>query len=119
MKKFLLFLSVMSLAACATARDPSPVSIVNPSDLELACADIHLEYKINTQMAASKISKNFFTDKTESERGCLIWPRLPDFKNAEGIEGNALLHRNVRLRKLAESKDCDIAQYPAQPPHYQ
>ncbi len=119
MKKTVLFLSLLSLSACATARDPMPIPLSDSNDAQLSCAEIYLEYKTNTETAAAKIAKNIEVDKIESERGCLIWPRLPDFKNADGIEGNALLDRNVRLRKLADLKKCNVAKYPEQPRRYE
>ena len=50
--------------------------------------------------------------------GALIWPGLADFKNADGIEGNALLDRNVRLSEFAKMKDCDVSEFPHQPVRY-
>jgi hypothetical protein len=34
----------------------------------------------------------------------LVWPGLADFKNADGVEGNALLDRNIYLLALAKEK---------------
>jgi len=119
MEKQLLILSIMSLTACALPRAPSPIQIVLLNDPELSCPEIQFEYRANTQAATAKILKNILSDQMESEQGCLVWPKLPDYKNADGLEGNALLHRNIRLRKLAETQDCNVSSYPEQPPHYE
>ena len=77
-----------------------------------------VEYSTNTKVAASKIYKNNSDDTRDVVLGLLIWPGLADFKNADGIEGNALLERNVYLRELAGSRGCDVGQWPVQPKRY-
>jgi hypothetical protein len=76
------------------------------------------EYRTNTLVAGDKISKNNKDDVQDVVVGALIWPGLADFKNADGIEGNALLDRNVRLIEIAKMKSCDTLEYPPQPIRY-
>lgn len=106
------------LAGCAQTRDPNPVSIKQANDESMTCVDIETEYKTNTEVATYKISKNNADDGRDVLLGLLIWPGLADFKNADGIEGNSLLDRNVYLRQLAIKKGCDIRSWPAQPTRY-
>ncbi|MCZ4279654.1 hypothetical protein O4H49_02615 [Kiloniella laminariae] len=113
-----LVLSGLLVAACAETRDPQVVSIKQADDKSLTCQDIQTEYKTNTEVAASKISKNNSDDTQDIIVGGLIWPGLADFKNADGIEGNALLDRNVFLRELASSNGCEVAAWPLQPVRY-
>lgn len=114
----LLAFAALVLAGCANARDPNPVSLKQAGDHELSCRNIEIEYKTNTEVAANKITKNNGDDGRDVLLGVLIWPGLADFKNAEGTEGNALIDRNVYLRELARSKDCDIRSWPTQPNRY-
>lgn len=114
----IVVLTTMSLAACANTRDPNPVGIKHANDSKLTCNEIAVEYKSNTNIATNKISKNNSDDGQDVLLGALIWPGLADFKNADGIEGNALLDRNIYLRELALVKDCDILSWPNQPTRY-
>ena len=84
----------------------------------MTCDEIAIEYKVNTEVATNKISKNESDDGRDILLGVLIWPGLADFKNADGNEGNALLDRNIRLREIALGKECDILPYPPQPERY-
>jgi len=77
-----------------------------------------VEYSTNTKVAANKIYKNNSDDTRDVVVGLLIWPGLADFKNADGIEGNALLDRNIYLRELAVNKGCEVVQWPVQPKRY-
>lgn len=117
-KPLLSLLIIASLTACAHTRDPNPISTKQNGDAELSCLDIETEYKTNTEVATNKISKNNSADTQDVLVGFFIWPGLADFKNADGTEGNALLDRNVYLREVAGSKECDIREWPAQPTRY-
>jgi len=79
---------------------------------------IAMEFKTNTEVATQKISLNNEDDAHDVLLGVLIWPGLADFKNADGLEGNSLIDRNVWLRELAKSKQCDTLAYPPQPERY-
>ncbi|WP_157231001.1 hypothetical protein [Kiloniella laminariae] len=109
---------VFLAAACANTRDPHTVSIKQENDKQMSCQDIQTEYKTNTEVAASKISKNNSDDTQDIIVGGLIWPGLADFKNADGIEGNALLDRNVYLRELGTASNCNVVSWPLQPVRY-
>jgi hypothetical protein len=71
-------------------------------------------------VTAAKIKKNDDDDDVQDVMvGFFIWPGLADFKNADGIEGNALLDRNIRLKNIAIEKKCDfLASLPVQPVRY-
>ncbi len=64
------------------------------------------------------IDKNNGDDVMDVVVGGLIWPGLADFKNADGIEGNALLERNLRLKEICLLNGCDTSEYPPQPTRY-
>lgn len=87
-------------------------------DADLNCEQIYIEYAANTQIAGSKIEKNNNDDVQDVMLGVLIWPGLADFKNADGIEGNALLDRNIYLQNIAMVKNCNPKTYPKQPARY-
>ena len=120
MKKAWMFalVGVVGLAGCAQTRDPHVVSMTKSTDASLSCQAIETEYKANTEVAEYKISKNNSDDGRDILIGFFIWPGLADFKNADGIEGNALLDRNVYLRKIAIDKECDVTDWPTQPTRY-
>ncbi len=119
MKRILLLMFVsLSLASCANTRDPLCVALSQNSDTEMSCQLVLAEYRTNTLVAGNKITKNNSDDVQDVVVGALIWPGLADFKNADGIEGNALLDRNVRLMEMARMKSCDTADYPPQPTRY-
>ncbi len=84
----------------------------------MACELILAEYRTNTLVAGDKIKKNNADDVQDFFVGLLIWPGLADFKNADGIEGNALLDRNTRLLEVAKMKDCNTSDFPPQPVRY-
>ncbi len=106
------------LTACVETRSPVLIDMVQSKDATMTCGDIVTEYKVNTEVATNKISKNNAGDTRDVLLGVLIWPGLADFKNADGNEGNALLDRNIRLREIAFGKECDILPYPPQPERY-
>ncbi|WP_417824958.1 hypothetical protein [Thalassospira lucentensis] len=118
LKNIMLVGCITFLSACANTRDPNPVSMKASNDQHLTCSQIVTEYKANTSTAASKISKNQSDDDQDILLGVLVWPGLADFKNADGIEGNALLDRNIYLRELALEKNCDTTSLPIQPSRY-
>ena len=98
MKKIILLTtSLLILGACANTRDPRPMEMTAVDDKGMTCSDIEIEYRANTSAADRKISKNKSDDTMDVVVGLLIWPGLADFKNADGIEGNAMLDRNVYL----------------------
>lgn len=112
----LLFL--LGLVGCANTRDPKPCLMKNQTDNEMLCEEILAEYEANTASATSKISKNKSDDGRDFIIGLLVWPGLADFKNADGIEGNALLDRNIYLKELAQIKRCDLNHFSGQPKKY-
>jgi hypothetical protein len=87
-------------------------------DNAMTCDQILAEYRANTDAASYKISKNKSDDGQDILLGVFIWPGLADFKNADGIEGNALLDRNLYLRQLAKTKNCNFINAPDQPSRY-
>ena len=111
-------ITLMILAGCANTRDPNPIQMQQQDDLNLVCNEITVAYVSNTEVATAKIAKNDSDDVQDVVVGALIWPGLADFKNADGIEGNAILDRNIRLLELAKRIDCDITNFPLQPVRY-
>jgi hypothetical protein len=114
----LIAVTATTLVACAQTRDPTPVGLKQSKDEILTCADLETEFKTNTEISTYKISKNNSDDGRDILLGFFIWPGLADFKNADGIEGNALLDRNIYIRELANQKKCDIRSWPTQPSRY-
>ena len=108
----------MIFTGCANTRDPNPIMMKQQNDLNLVCHEIAVAYKSNTKVATAKIAKNNGDDIQDAIIGTLVWPGLADFKNADGIEGNALLDRNIRLLELAKRIDCDTTEFPPQPERY-
>ncbi len=106
------------LVGCANTRDPQIMAISLPKDYELSCGQIITEYCSNTETATAKIKKNNDDDVQDAVVGTLIWPGLADFKNADGIEANAMLDRNIRLKNIALEKKCEVANLPQQPVRY-
>ena len=105
---------------CVQTRAPEPVAIKQAQDMELACKQIAIEYKTNTEVAAAKIEKNRAGDTQDFLVGFIIWPGLADFQNADGTEGNALLDRNVYLHEIAKQKNCKGRKdWPPQPERYE
>ena len=110
---------ILAIAGCVQTRTPQPVGIKQANDMDLACPQIAIEYKTNTEVALNKISKNRSADTQDILVGFFIWPGLADFQNADGTEGNALLDRNIYLREIARAKNCPgMEQWPAQPERY-
>lgn len=118
MLRYLLVVIIALMIGCAHTRDPQPVSLSQPSDNAMTCEQINTEYISNTETAAAKIKKNDEDDVQDVAVGFLIWPGLADFKNADGIEGNTLLDRNIRLKNMAIEKGCNVSTYPKQPERY-
>lgn len=117
--KALLLLPAFLMVACAQARPPRPVSVMVSEDIQLTCKQIALEYQDNTTAATQKIEKNRSSDIEELFAALLIGPVVIDLQNADGVEGNALLERNLRLRTLAIEKNCDgVERWPGQPARY-
>jgi hypothetical protein len=107
------------LAGCVQGRPPRPVAIQQPADDQLTCKQIDLEYRDNTMAAEQKIEKNRSSDIEEIFAALLIWPGLVDSQNADGVEANHLLERNLRLREIAQEKNCaGVTQWPPQPERY-
>lgn len=120
MKKLAIIAFIFCLViGCVQTRSPQPVAVRKPDDSGLTCEQIAIEYKTNTEVAASKISENRSDDLQDILLDLFIWPGLADLQNADGTEGNALLDRNVHLRKIAEDKKCNgIEQWLPQPERY-
>jgi hypothetical protein len=118
MKKIVVCGLLLVLGACVNTRNPNPISMKDAGDAQLSCASVLTEYEANTGAAAEKIAKNNSDDGRDVLLGVLVWPGLADFKNADGVEGNALLDRNIYLLALAKEKKCDISNLVAQPKRY-
>jgi len=116
--RYLLVAFIALTLGCAHTRDPQPVALSLASDSAITCAQIMTEYTSNTESAAAKIKKNDEDDIQDVAVGLLIWPGLADFKNADGIEGNTLLDRNIRLKNMAVERGCNVSAYPKQPEWY-
>ena len=118
MRAILSVFIVLILISCANTRDPFPVKMIQDKDTQMTCELILAEYRTNTLVAGDKIKKNNDDDVQDVVVGALIWPGLADFKNADGIEGNALLDRNVHLIGIARTNNCDTSEFPPQPLRY-
>ena len=112
------FILALVLSGCVDSRDLIQTPLRQSGDHQLTCKQVAMEYRTNTEVAMQKISLNNEDDGHDVLLGFLIWPGLADFKNADGLEGNALLDRNVWLREVAKSKNCDTLEYPRQPARY-
>jgi hypothetical protein len=114
-----VLLFALMLSGCVQTRMPQPVVIKQITDAALTCQTIANEYKTNTEVALSKISKNNSSDVEDILVAIFIWPGLVDGQNADGMEGNALLDRNIYLRKIARDKNCPgMETWPPQPERY-
>jgi hypothetical protein len=105
----------LALAACA-GRDPHPVAVVQPQDVQSDCAMIRAEIEANNVQAqkladenGAKIAQNVATGVI----GVVIWPVwfAMDAKGAAGVEMDALKARQQYLSSLAAQR-CGSA--PAQ-----
>jgi len=112
------FLLIFGMVGCVDSRNPIPVSMRQSNDQGLTCKQLAMEHKANTEVATQKIALNNKDDAHDVLLGLLIWPGLADFKNADGLEGNALLDRNIWLMELAKGQNCDTLQYKPQPARY-
>ena len=105
------------LASCA-GRDPEIQQAVLSTDQTMSCQQIEAEVLTNATTAETKIAKNKADDTTDGAIGVagaiLFWPALLaiDTKNADGVEGNALLDRNDHLEQIAMRKGCETSHYP-------
>jgi len=118
MVRYVLLAFLILIAGCVETRDPRLIDISQAGDDNITCEQIQIEYGSNTDIATAKIAKNDEDDVQDFFLGAIVWPGLADFKNADGTEGNALLDRNIRLKKIAEGKGCDLSTYPEQPERY-
>ncbi len=118
MVRYILFTFLILIVGCVETRDPRLMDVSQEGDDNITCEQITIEYGSNTDVATAKITKNDEDDVQDCFLCAIVWPGLADFKNADGNEGNALLDRNIRLKKIAESKGCDVSSYPEQPERY-
>jgi hypothetical protein len=117
MKRFLML--ALLLGGCVQTRVATLTPVQQPSDAQLNCAQMELEYKTNTEIADAKIVKNEKADTRDFFLGVFVWPGLMDLQNADGNEANALLDRNLFLRGLAKSRACaNVERWPEQPKRY-
>lgn len=113
----LVWIAVL-LGGCAHHRDPMAIQMKQAGDEDLTCGQIQAEYCSSVEIAGEKIKKNNENDVHDVLLVIFVWPGLADMKNADGIEGNALLDRCIHLKNLAVGKGCDTAPYPAPPERY-
>ena len=98
----------LALAACA-GRDPHPVAVVQPQDVQSDCAMIRAEIEANNVQAqkladenGAKIAQNVAAGVV----GVVIWPVwfAMDAKGAAGVEMDALKARQQYLASLAAQR---------------
>jgi len=116
-KIFASVVAVVLVAGCA-GREPVVQPIAMTNDDKKDCDSIESEVFANAANARAKISANQSRDGGDVAIGVagvlLFWPALfaMDVKNADGVEGNALVDRNDHLRRIALNKGCDVSTYP-------
>lgn len=118
MNRYFLMIIFVLVVGCVHTRDPQTIPISQSNDEVMTCEQIQIEYASNTEIAAAKIKKNNSNDTQDAIVGFLIWPGLADFKNADGVKGNSLIDRNIRLKNIALQKGCNLSSYPEQPSRY-
>lgn len=116
--RIFLLLPILALTACVNARDPELVQIEQRHDKLSSCDTLLAHYVENTERARIKITDNEYADIRDYIVGWAVWPGLPDYNNADGQEGNALLDRNIYLKSLGARKWCKTWTWPKQQPRY-
>jgi hypothetical protein len=109
----------VGLAACA-GRDPHPVAVVQPQDVQSDCAMIQAEIQANNVQAEKLADENhakIAQNVAAGVVGVVIWPVwfAMDAKGAAGTEMDALKARQQYLSSLAEQR-CAPPPAPPQPP---
>lgn len=117
MRRIALAITLVAVSACA-GRSPEPTTVAYETDNIQECSTLEYEVRANASTAQAKISSNKSQDGGDIAVGVVsvifFLPGLflMDTKNADGVEGNALLDRNERLKQIALSKGCDVSGYP-------
>jgi hypothetical protein len=117
MRRLTLIATALALSACA-GRTPEPTTVAFETDQIQECTTLENEVRSNASIAQAKIASNKSQDGGDiavsvvSVIFFLPGLFLLDTKNADGVEGNALLDRNERLKQIALSKGCDVSHYP-------
>lgn len=102
MKKFLIPLAALALAACA-GRDANPVAAYMPSDEYLSCQALEAEIQRNNAEIARLTNAENDKDGANVAIGAvgliLFWPALfaLDLSDANTVEATALNSRNQNL----------------------
>lgn len=109
--------ALLALAGCA-GRTPNPTTVSYGTDSIQSCQTLESEVRSNAATAQAKITSNQSRDAGDGAiavGSILLFPPAllaMDLSNADGVEGNALLDRNERLKQIAITKGCDVSHYP-------
>lgn len=111
--EIILFATVLALAGCA-GRTPEPVLVVQPFDSKKTCDDLMAEINANndrvTQLAREKDMR--IVQNTAAGVGGVFIPVLwfaLDLKGAAGVELTAMKHRQERLMRLMDKRNCGVS----------
>lgn len=98
-------LALLALCAGCQGRQANPVSMVQPGDDELTCAQLTGEIKGNNVQIRHLSGKD-----EEVEVGnaiaVVVFPFGIDLSSKEQIEMRALLDRNRQLDRIRKTRDC-------------
>lgn len=109
--------TLLAVAGCA-GRTPNPATVSYGTDNIQSCETLESEVRSNATTAQAKIRSNNSRDQGDGAiavASLLIFPiglLFMDTKNADGVEGNALVDRNERLKEIALGKGCNVSGYP-------
>lgn len=111
MRKCLSFVGLAFIAACGV-RSSNPVSISQPGDKALSCAQIVEQVEANNTLAIEKAGGVQATEDqnvaTIAVATVVFWPAMLaiDLSSSDQIELRALRDRNRSLERLHRTKNC-------------
>ena len=116
---FIVSLALLSFFCGCGGRDPKPIAVYQPGDLQLSCSDLD---KRTTQLRTDAMKyfpnadKGFTNGLWATGGAFLIVPYFfVDLKDAEKIEFEAYRQRHNYLRSIAIDKGCRDSNSPEIP----
>ncbi|MDH3445355.1 MAG: hypothetical protein OEN50_15625 [Deltaproteobacteria bacterium] len=108
------FVAMGFLLLSCSVRDAQPVSLSNPTDSSLSCAQLGEQIVANERTALNLVGKQSEVENTNTaltaahivSGGGLLWVAVLDLSDVEKIEIAALHDRNKYLEGLRKSKNC-------------